>query len=417
MTEETAVGTAETQPADDLRSTLAAAFTESETSAAEPVEAPSKPSASASDTAEPKETRERGPDGKFVKKADTETEAEPAEAAAPAEPKEGEEGAAPEPAEQPKEEDKHAALLKPWKAADQEMFKKLAPDAQEFLSRRYKEMEGDYTKKLQANARLRTEYEPIDKMFEPHREVMKQKGFTPAGLVEAWSNVEKKLNQGPEDAAGVIAGLIRGYNVPGAVLAKALGIAPPAQPAAQQTNGVAPDNPQTNGAAAPVQLPQEFLNEFGQMKQALHGFATERQAAMARAQQSAQEKAQQDIESFKSEKDKEGTLLRPHYDDVESDMLALANAAIASKQPVPALSELYEKAVWANPATREKLLTAQTQAAEAKRVAQEKAKAAAARKASASVTGAPGSGQATSRATPERSLREELEAHLADNAA
>ncbi len=276
---------------------------------------------------------------------------------------------------QPKEEDKHAALLKPWKAVDQEMFKKLAPDAQEFLSRRYKEMEGDYTKKLQANSRLRTEYEPVDKMFEPHREVMKQKGFTPAGLIEAWSNVEKKLNQGPEDAAGVIAGLIRGYNVPGPVLAKALGIAPPAHPA-PQTNGAAPDNPQTNDAAAFAQMPrelQQLLGEVGQIKQTIHGLTTEREASISRAKQLAQEDAQRSIDNFKSEKDKEGTLLRPHYDDVEGDMLALANAAIASKQPVPALSELYEKAVWANPAT--------------------------------------------SRATPERSLREELESNLAENAA
>jgi hypothetical protein len=58
------------------------------------------------------------------------------------------------------------------------------------------------------------------------------------------------------------------------------------------------------------------------------------------------------------------------------------------------LDQLYETAVYANPATREKVLTAQRQQEEAKRVEEAKAKAASARKAGSSVTGAPGSGQA-----------------------
>src|SRR5581483_1900921 len=268
-------------------------------------------------------------------------------------------------------------------------------------------MEGDYTKKLQANARLRTEYEPVDKLFEPYRDTMKQKGFTPAGLIEAWANVEKKLISGEQGALEVISGLVRGYNVPVAKLAAALGIRAGAAPAAPAEK--TPDNPQ---GGTQIQLPPEVverLQKLDRLEQSVNGLTAAQNAARQAALNAGAERAQQEIENFKSEKGKDGALLRPHFDDVEADMIALANAAIASKQPVPSLSELYEKAVWSNPATREKLLTAQTQAAEAKRIAQEKAKAAAAKKASTSVTGAPGLGQATSpRTQVEQTLREQL---------
>lgn len=419
------------QPADDLRSALASAFEQSE----KPEVTSEKPAAKSQDNiAEPKEAaaeaaaapkpeRERGPDGKFVKKDSQHVDGDDAspniEKDAAETSKESPDAADGDKAtetddKEPKEgDDKYAALLKPWKAADKEMFKTLAPEAQDFLARRYKDMEGDYTKKLQANAKLRNDYEPVDKIFEPYRDVMKQKGFTPSSLIEAWSNVEKKLND-PQQAPTVIAGLIRSYKVQGRDLANALGYAPQQQ----QTTAPAekhPDNPQAQATA--VQLPPEVLNRLQQLERTVTGFNNERADALRRAQVSAQEKAQTDIENFKSETDKEGTLLRPHFDDVEQDMLALANAAITAKQPVPSLSQLYEKAVWANPATREKLLTAQAQAAEAKRIAQDKAKAAAARKAAASVTGAPGPGQATAtRTMPERGLREQLEAAFDDAA-
>ena len=91
-------------------------------------------------------------------------------------------------------------------------------------------------------------------------------------------------------------------------------------------------------------------------------------------------------------------------------MSHLALAAKQAGQPLPPLKELYESAVWANPSTREKLRTADTQQAEQKRKDEARAKAAAAKKASSSVTGAPGPGQATNQGRQsDKSLREQLE--------
>jgi hypothetical protein len=256
-------------------------------------------------------------------------------------------------------------------------------------------------------------------MFAPHRDVMRSKGFTPASLVEAWANVEQKLAAGPDSAIEVIKGLVGGYNIPVAKIAAALGVAAP--PAAQQQDGQQPTAIE-NGQQ--VALPPPLLPSFrrcasrsASLARSFRPSNNERQAA-ARAREIAEGDAiQNTVNQFKSAVDANGGLLHPHFDEVEDMMTSLAHAALASKQPVPTLDQLYETAVYANPSTREKVLTAQRQQEEAKRIEEAKAKAASARKAGSSVTGAPGSGQAPNgKSNSELSLREALEA-AADEAA
>lgn len=404
----------------DIRSALAAAITEHEApiSAPEPAKKPEVAEVAevAESAPEAKESteRERGPDGKFVKKDEAEA---PEAKAEPAEKPEAEAKPEEKAEEKPLAPDFQKALAS-WKQADQAMFKAQTPEAQSFIMRRYKEMTADYTKKLQDVSRLKTEYEPVDKMFEPHRDVMKQKGFTPASLVESWANVEKKLASGEQGALEVITGLVRGYGLHPTKVAQALGFQDPQS--AQRAQLAQP--PQ--GDAAPqqyAQLPPEVvarLQKLDQMEQKLNGLSEAQEAAASAAKAAAGDRAMQQIEEFKGATDDKGTLLRPYFEDVEQDMVRLANVALANGQSVPPLQELYETAVWANPSTREALRTAERQAAEQKRVDQEKAKAASARKAAVSVTGAPGSGQAPQvRNAPERSLRDEIEANAADHAA
>jgi hypothetical protein len=83
-----------------------------------------------------------------------------------------------------------------------------------------------------------------------------------------------------------------------------------------------------------------------------------------------------------------------------------------SQGRTPVLQDLYDRALWANPSTREKQLALQQQA-EAKRAAEERrAKAEQARRAGSSVTGAPSPGQAAS--TPaDMSLRDTIKANMA----
>ena len=166
-----------------------------------------------------------------------------------------------------------------------------------------------------------------------------------------------------------------------------------------------------------AQLPPELLDRLNRVEQFTANEDLRRaQEAQARIRD-LESRVMTEIETFKSASDKDGNPLHPHFEDVEADMTALANAHLAMKQPVPPLDKLYESAVWANPSTREKVRTAETQAAEKKRTDEARAKTAAAKKASASVTGAPGAGQAPSgRRGSELSLREQL-LEAADDAA
>lgn len=388
-------GTANEQPADDIRSTLAQAVMESE--APEPAE-------SDVGNADPSnDGRARGADGKFVKK-EAGDEPDPSVAAAVAE----------APVEDPALQQQPADSKEPpanWSEADKALFKSQPPQAQEFLLSRHKAMEADYTKKTQAIASFKNEYEPVAKMFEPHAATLRAKGFTPRSLIEAWANVETKLASGPDSAVDVIKGLVSGYGISTEKLAAALGLSgtAPAQQAQQQPTAI------ENGQ--PVQLPPEVAAELKQLREQVGSVTSwkqtqeQRDAEAARVRQfQAEQDAENQATQFKSAKDDKGNPLHPYADEVEGAMLRLAQGYVASKQPVPSLKELYDEAVYAHPATREKVLTASRQAEEAKRLAEARTKAAAARKAGSSVNGAPGSGQApTSGKSEGLSLREQLE--------
>ena len=386
----------ETAAPDDIRSALAAAIASSEKEPEFELE-PAKPKSESKAEAEPKES-----EAEAAEEKPAEDEAKPEDEA-----KEPAEETAAEEAET-KSEPKGIEPPTNWKAGDKETFKTLPPNAQQIVVDIQKRMDADYTKKTQAIAALKSEYEPVDKMFEPYRDVMKQKGFTPRTLIEAWANVEKDLSSGEQGALRVITNLVSGYKVDPSKVALALGLKQQAAPSpitGDQTTETAAAVPQT-----PIQLPPELLQTINGLQQRVDTFEAERRATAARAAEERGQAVMNEIEKFKSAVDGKGALLRPHFDEVEEQMTHLALAAKSAGQQVPPLQELYEKAVWANPSTRKALITAEQQQVEDKRKAEARAKAAAAKKAAASVTGAPGTGQMPQgRPTADKSLREQLE--------
>lgn len=410
MSELDTTGTDTEQPADDIRSSLAAAIAESEGASTDGAQTGTKPDTG--DGAQPTatETRERGPDGKFLKKSDAETSTA-ADTAKPAATAKTDQQPDPNAAQTPvdtKEPPTH------WSQADKDKFKAQAPEAQAFILDRFKAMEGDYTRKTQEIANFKKEYGPVDEMFAPHKDVLRQKGFTPRSLIEAWANVETKLAAGTDSAVEVLKGLAQGYNIPVAKIAAALGITG-AAPTAQQQPAQQPVATE-NGQVVPV--PPEVQARLDLLLQKVNGFEQkfgtieQREAeARRRADVEAANAVENQVNEFRNSKDDKGNLLHPHMAEVEGMMTALANAAMASKQPIPSLKELYETAIYAHPEVRQKVLTAQRQQEETKRTEEARAKAASARKAGSSVTGAPGPGQAPSgKSVTDLSLREQLEA-------
>lgn len=259
-----------------------------------------------------------------------------------------------------------------WSKEAKDRFGKLDKDSQAFLLDRERSMQADYTRKTQEIAALKRDYEPVDQIFKPYRDQMKAAGHTPESLIKGWASVETALMGGK--GIDVIKGLVQGYKLnPQEIIAALTGNAP-----AQANNQNAPQQQQNS----PVALPPELQAKLSKIDQFEQRFAADDQARQA--QETA--KVMQSIEDFKSAKDDKGNALHPHFDELEADMALMAQALKASGK-VPTLKELYERTVYANPSTREKVLAAERQSEENRKNAEARAKAEKARKASSSVTG------------------------------
>lgn len=300
-------------------------------------------------------------------------------------------------AEEPQKEaaPKEEKALEPhanWPKDAKERFAKLDAASQTFLLDREKSMQADYTKKTQEIAALKRDYEPVDKLFSPYKEKMKESGQTPHSLIEGWANVEKALMNGK--GIDVIRGIIHGYKLNPQEIISALG-----------ATGQRPADTQVQPQQS-FQLPPDIQAKLQKIDQFESRFAADDQA-----RQSAEiAKVSQSIEDFKSAKDAQGGALHPHFDELEQDMAVLAQVMKAQGK-APDLQDLYEKAVYANPSTRTKVLAAEKQSEE-KRVKDEaRAKAEKARKASSSVTGSPSNGSGQSLANGRdnsKSLRDQI---------
>jgi hypothetical protein len=425
--------TAEEQPAGEeqeersLHDILAEAYDEAEAGETETAEGAE--SAAAGEAA----AGERDERGRFKAKEQAEADEAAAAAAKTATPEEQQAAAAKakEPAaaeETPEQKAAEAAKAQPleapanWPAPDKAMLAQLQKDnprAAQWLLDRHRAMEADHTRKTQAIAEFRKEYEPIHQMFVPWRERMQAANYTPQTLIKAWASVEQDLMSGdPAKQVGVVQRMVQMYKLPVDQVAQALGIKAGAAPAADAAAAAAAGGakagevPEIPAALAP--WVQELAAMRDWRRQVDTTFATRQQQEQRDAQlrQTAEyQRIGNEIEVFRTTVDKDGkTLLHPHFDEVERDMSLLAQIARARGEK-KTLSQLYEDAVWANPSVRAKKLAAEQSAQQAKAQDEARAKAAKARKAGSSVTGGPNSGQAPKpQAGQEQSLRAALDA-------
>lgn len=363
----------EVDAADDIRSLLTNAI------------AGSDEGAGSDETSAKTSDRARGPDGKFVS---ADTEAAPAEATDPASAVE------PAPVEQPVEPPPVSDVEPPknWSEADKAKFAAMPEDARKWVLDRHKSMEADYTRKTMEIADFKREYEPIRQLIDPFKPQLQQAGYTPDRYIREWINVEQRLMNG--DGVGVIMDVMRGYNIQPDKVLQALGIQP------SQAQGQVPQ--------APL---DPHLQSMAQKLAGLEGYLQEQarreQAAAQQRQQAEVSRVTNEIEAFRTATDDKGAPLHPHYDDLESTIANLAQVERANGR-VPVLKDLYDTAVWANPATRSKQQAAAQAAQQAKEQEAARAKAAAARKAGSSVTGAPSTGQTPKPIASGKSLRDTI---------
>lgn len=156
-----------------------------------------------------------------------------------------------------------------------------------------------------------------------------------------------------------------------------------------------PQNRETRAAIDPNV--QHLYTELNQLKSAW-------QSQQVNAQNREQTELQGAIQAFASDPKHE------HFEAVKPAMAALLQSGQAQS-----LEEAYEAALWMRPDIRSSLIANQTAELQAKRVADAKAKADAAKRAGGSISGSPGNGFRSDPAASDRSLRQELEANFASH--
>ena len=246
--------------------------------------------------------------------------------------------------------------LQSWNAQQREVFAKLPPEAQKIVHERAMQVEQHFTRTAQQLASVQQQYRDIEETIAPYEQKWALNGVPRAAVMKQLLEAQDFINRDPVAAIQWIA----------------------------STTGV--DLGQV-GQGQPHVDPQ--IMTLQQQVEAMRAHIAEQQTYQ---QQQVLSSANQEIQNFASETAQDGTPLRPHINEVSQEMASIV-ALLRSQNPHAPhrtiLQEAYDRACWGNPQVRESLIQSQQAAAEAKRTAEERAKAQKAKAAGISVSGSP----------------------------
>lgn len=243
-----------------------------------------------------------------------------------------------------------------WKEKEKEAFRKLPKELQETISRRESERDKGTQKAFEEAARYRREREELEEIFEPYDQELKLAGATRAQVIRQALAVQEQINRDPK---GSILKILDAY-----------GLSLPELAESHQ-----PVDPHV----------QALQQEISRLQQYVSG----QQVA---AQTEYVGHVESEIETFASEVDESGSARFPHFNDVYYDMLPIVKAMRESNPQAThrqILEAAYDRAVYASPAVRERMIESRLKQAEAKRIEDQKAQAQKARSAAVSIKGSP----------------------------
>ena len=255
---------------------------------------------------------------------------------------------APDQGGEPPAEPADAQPLSPparWSAEDKAQFAALPREAQEIVLKREGDVERHLTQKTQEFAETRRQYDALNQILEPRRQAWAMDGMTEQQALTQLFALSDFASQDPAKFTLWFAQQ-RGVDL--------------RQLAGQSAQAAAPEPGQQPQAASPELAP--IINKIQSIEQMLQA---EKQEQLSRQQA----EINRQIGEFKS------TPGHEHFDAVRLEMAALLKSGRASD-----MQDAYDKAVWANPATRNILLDQQRKADEAKRAEAAKQAAAKAQK-------------------------------------
>lgn len=287
--------------------------------------------------------------GRFVSKP---PEAQPGEAA-PGEP-------APSPAQEPAQPqgEPHPAPAQPgeaaqapanWTAADRELFAKQTPEAQQFLLRRHSEMEGDYQRRVSANASATEFVNALTPIFSDPglSQSLQTNNLSAYDAIRDWAQMHMRaINPDPRVRVDLWHEIGQRMGLdPAAVYGQS-------RPAEGQQPGALSEQDLKDPA---IRFFADHVSRNANEVQALRGeLLAIRQAEANKVAAEAQRVTRWGIDSFADEKGPDGKPLRPDFDTVLPELMQ-----IYSVDPQRPMTEAYAQALWMNPTTRAKLIEAE----------------------------------------------------------
>jgi len=306
--------------------------------------------------AEPSQDRPRDEAGRFAKKV---TDQSPSEGSN-------------ETAVSPEQAPPSIEAPRSWSAERKALFAQLPPDAQAYIAQRESEAHTKITELGNEKGRIAKEYGELGQLIERERDSWANLGFTPSAAIGQMIATQRGLDANPVEG---ILRLCQSYGIHPAQLAQA--------------------RPQVDPQIAALYQQMNFLQEQLQSRDAM-------------SEQAQLSQAEQLVQNFRNETDASGKRLRPHFETVEQELEPHLIAVMQQKPGISqrdALAEAYDRAVYANPQTRELAFKERQAQQEAERAQALKQKASA----GSSLTGAPGASLVSN---PPKDIRGLLEAGL-----
>ena len=200
-------------------------------------------------------------------------------------------------------------------------FEALEPAAQHMFMERYKDLEGDYTKKTQALAQYRKRQEAFDEIMQPHKADFERAGMDEVAAVRQLLAAHDYLRKDPQNA---IAWLANQYGV---------------------DVGAVGNDPALEDEYADPQVKQ-LQQQVAQLTGFIQNQQTQQQSQVQASTQSL-------IDQFAAETDANGNPKHPHFERVRGVM-----GTLISSENAKDLNTAYEMAVYADPELRQEQVKA-----------------------------------------------------------
>ena len=195
-------------------------------------------------------------------------------------------------------------------------FEALEPPAQHLFMQRYKDLEGDYTKKTQAIAKYKKRQDAFDEIMQPFKGDFERAGMDDVGAVRQLLAAHDYLRKDPANAINWLASQY-GVDI-GAI---------------------------GNDPALEDEFADPQVKALQQQVAQLTGFIQNQQTQQQSYEQAS---TQSFIDQFAAETDASGNPAHPHFETVRSVMGSLISSGNATD-----LKSAYEAAVYANPELRQ----------------------------------------------------------------